>query len=77
MGPRWQRSTTETDARRSEDASYYLGVGLAKNGFRLHGCDARGKAVLRKRVGGAAAELRREFTTVLGAAMEACATAHY
>jgi len=54
-----------------------LGIDLAKNVFRLHGCDARGKAVLRKQVG------RRQLLGVIATlprcvvAMEACATAHY
>jgi len=28
-----------------------VGIDLAKNVFRLHGCDARGRAVLRKQLG--------------------------
>src|SRR5215831_12130828 len=54
-----------------------LGIDLAKNVFRLHGCDARGRAVLRKQIG------RRQLLTFVArlprcvVAMEACASALY
>ena len=54
-----------------------VGIDLAKNAFRLHGCDEEGRAVLRK-------QLTRgqllAFIAQLPActvAMEACASAHY
>src|SRR5215470_11543024 len=54
-----------------------IGIDLAKNVFRLHGCDEQGRAVLRK-------QLTRgqllAFIAQLSActvAMEACASAHY
>src|SRR5438067_13389272 len=54
-----------------------VGIDLAKNVFRLHGCDRQGRAVLRK-------QLTRgqllAFVAQLPActvAMEACASAHY
>lgn len=54
-----------------------LGIDLAKNVFRLHGCDESGKSVLRKQVSrrhllGFVANLPRCLV-----AMEACASAHY
>jgi len=54
-----------------------VGTDLAKNVFRLHGCDARGRAVARKQLGrrgllGFVARLPRCMV-----AMEACATSHY
>jgi transposase len=54
-----------------------VGIDLAKNVFQLHGCDVRGKAVLRKQLGrrqllGFVANLPRCLV-----AMEACASAHY
>jgi len=54
-----------------------VGIDLAKNVFQLHGCDARGKAVLRKQLArgrllGFVANLPRCLV-----AMEACASAHY
>lgn len=54
-----------------------LGIDLAKNVFRLHGCDGTGRAVLRKRL------MRGQLLSFLVnlprcvVAMEACATAHY
>jgi transposase len=54
-----------------------LGIDLAKNVFRLHGCDANGRGVLRKQLG------RRQLLAFMAnlppclVAMEACATAHY
>ena len=54
-----------------------LAIDLAKNVFQLHGCDANGRAVLRKRLA------RRQVLSFLAnlprclVAMEACATAHY
>jgi transposase len=54
-----------------------VGIDLAKNVFRLHGCDARGRAVLRKQLG------RRQLLAFVArlprcvVAMEACASAHY
>lgn len=54
-----------------------LGIDLAKNVFRLHGCDANGRAVLRKQL------VRKQVLGFLAnlprclVAMEACATAHY
>ena len=54
-----------------------VGIDLAKNVFRLHGCDARGRAVLRKQLG------RRQLLAFIArlprcvVAMEACASAHY
>jgi transposase len=53
-----------------------VGIDLAKNVFQRHGCDAMGKAVLRKQLGrrliGFMANLPRCLV-----AMEACAGAHY
>jgi hypothetical protein len=54
-----------------------VGIDLAKNVFQLHGCDATGKAVLRKQLArrrllGFVANLPRCLV-----AMEACASAHY
>ena len=52
-------------------------IDLAKNVFRLHGCDAQGKPVLRKQLA------RRQLLGLLAnlprclVAMEACASAHY
>jgi transposase len=54
-----------------------LGIDLAKNVFQLHGCDARGRGVLRKRL------TRKQLLAFLSnlpsclVAMEACASAHY
>jgi len=54
-----------------------LGIDLAKNVFQLHGCDASGRAVLRKQL------VRRQVLSFVAnlprcvVAMEACATAHY
>ena len=54
-----------------------LGIDLAKNVFRVHGCDAHGKPVLRKQLG------RRQLLSFIAnlprclVAMEACASAHY
>jgi hypothetical protein len=54
-----------------------LGIDLAKNVFCLHGCDANGKAVLRKQL------VRRQLLSFVAnlppclVAMEACASAHY
>jgi transposase len=54
-----------------------VGIDLAKSVFQVHGCDAEGRAVLRKRLG------RRQLLVFLAnlprclVAMEACATAHY
>ena len=54
-----------------------LGIDLAKNVFQLHGCDAKGRAVLRKQL------TRKQMLAFLAnlpsclVAMEACATAHY
>jgi len=54
-----------------------VGIDLAKNVFRLHGCDARGRAVVRKQLGrrGLLAFVARLPRCVV--AMEACATSHY
>jgi len=54
-----------------------VGIDLAKNVFRLHGCDAQGRAVLRKQLmrGQLLAFLARLPRCVV--AMEACASAHY
>jgi transposase len=54
-----------------------VGIDLAKNVFQLHGCDARGKAVLRKQL--APRRLLGFVANLPGclAAMEACASAHY
>jgi transposase len=54
-----------------------VGIDLAKNVFRVHGCDAHGKPVLRKQIG------RRQLLSFIAnlpqclVAMEACASAHY
>ena len=54
-----------------------VGIDLAKNVFRIHGCDAHGKPVLRKQLG------RRQLLSFIAnlprcpVAMEACASAHY
>jgi transposase len=54
-----------------------LGIDIAKNVFRLHGCDSYGKVRLRKQLG------RRQLLVFLAnlpkclVAMEACATSHY
>ena len=54
-----------------------LGIDLAKNVFQVHGCDANGKAVLRKQLS------RRQLLNFVAnlprcvVAMEACAGAHY
>jgi transposase len=54
-----------------------LGIDLAKHVIRLHGCDAKGRAVLRKQLG------RRQLLRFIAnlprclVAMEACASAHY
>lgn len=54
-----------------------LGIDLAKNVFCLHGCDANGKAVVRKQLA------RRQLLNFVASvprcmvAMEACASAHY
>jgi hypothetical protein len=54
-----------------------LGIDLAKNVFQLHGCDAKGRPVLRKQL------TRKQMLAFLSnlpsclVAMEACATAHY
>jgi transposase len=54
-----------------------VGIDLAKNVFRLHGCDANGKPVLRKQLA------RRQLLSFVAnlprclVAMEACASAHY
>jgi transposase len=54
-----------------------LGIDLAKNVFCLHGCDANGRAVLRKQLA------RRQLVRFVAnlppclVAMEACASAHY
>jgi len=54
-----------------------VGIDLAKNVFQLHGCDARGRGVLRKQLG------RRQLLAFVArlprsvVAMEACASAHY
>src|SRR5690348_1046585 len=54
-----------------------VGIDLAKNVFRLHGCDAQGRVVLRKQLG------RRQLLAFVVKlprcviAMEACASAHY
>jgi transposase len=54
-----------------------LGIDLAKNVFCVHGCDANGKAVLRKQL------VRRHLLNFMAnlppclVAMEACASAHY
>ena len=54
-----------------------VGIDLAKNVFRLHGCDAQGRAVLRKQLmrGQLLAFLARLPRCVV--AMESCASAHY
>jgi len=54
-----------------------LGIDLAKNVFRLHGCDLNGKAVLRKQL--ARPQLLRFVANLPRClvAMEACASAHY
>ena len=54
-----------------------LGIDLAKNVLQVHGCDANGRALLRKRLA------RRRVLSFLAnlprcpIAMEACANAHY
>jgi transposase len=54
-----------------------VGIDLAKNVFRVHGCDANGKPVLRKQLS------RRQLLSFIAnlphclIAMEACAGAHY
>ena len=54
-----------------------VGIDLAKNVFRLHGCDANGKPVVRKQLS------RRQLRSFVAnlppclVAMEACASAHY
>jgi len=54
-----------------------LGIDLAKNVFYVHGCDANGKAVVRKQLS------RRQLLNFVAnfppclVAMEACASAHY
>jgi transposase len=54
-----------------------LGIDLAKNLFRIHGCDANGRALLRKSL------TRRQLLGFLAnlprclVGMEACASAHY
>src|SRR5271169_5468632 len=54
-----------------------VGIDLAKNVFRLHGCDANGKPVLRKQLA------RRQLLSFVAnlprclVAMEACASARY
>ena len=54
-----------------------VGIDLAKNVFRLHGCDAQGRPVLRKQLA------RRQLLSFVAnlprclVAMEACASAHY
>ena len=54
-----------------------VGIDLAKNIFRLHGCDGRGKAVLRKQLArGRLLDFVANLPRCL-VAMEACASAHY
>jgi transposase len=54
-----------------------LGIDLAKSVFQLHGVDADGNAVLRKRLRrGAVLDFLRDLSPCL-VGMEACATAHY
>jgi transposase len=54
-----------------------VGIDLAKNVFQVHGCDAKGKAVLRKQLS------RGQLLNFVAnlppcvVAMEACASAHY
>ena len=54
-----------------------VGIDLAKNVFQVHGCDANGKAVVRKQLA------RRQLLSFVAqlprctVAMEACASAHY
>jgi transposase len=54
-----------------------LGIDLAKNIFRVHGCDARGKAVVSKSL------TRRQLTLFMAnlppclVGMEACPTSNY
>ena len=54
-----------------------VGIDLAKNVFRLDGCDAQGRPVLRKQLG------RRQLLSLVAnlprclVAMEACASTHY
>src|SRR5262249_11857609 len=54
-----------------------IGIDLAKNLFRLHGCDEQGRAVLRKRL--TRGQLLGFIAQVPACtvAMEACASAHY
>jgi transposase len=54
-----------------------LGIDLAKSVFQLHGVDAAGNAVLKKRLRrGAVLDFLRDLSPCL-VGMEACATAHY
>ena len=54
-----------------------LGIDLAKFLFQLHGVDADGNAVLKKRLRrGAVLDFLRDLPPCL-IGMEACATAHY
>ena len=54
-----------------------IGIDLAKNVFRLHGCDERGRAVLRKQLTRGQLLTFIAQTPACTVAMEACASAHY
>jgi transposase len=54
-----------------------VGIDLAKNVFRLHGCDAQGRAVLRKQLMRGQLRAFVAQLPVCTVAMEACASAHY
>ena len=54
-----------------------IGIDLAKNVFRLHGCDEQGRAVLRKQLTRGQLLAFVAQLPVCTVAMEACASAHY
>src|SRR5215471_9027163 len=54
-----------------------IGIDLAKNVFRLHGCDEQGRAVLGKQLTRGQLLAFVAQLPVCTVAMEACASAHY
>jgi transposase len=54
-----------------------IGIDLAKNVFRLHGCDEEGRAVLRKQLTRGQLLAFIAQVPACTVAMEACASAHY
>ena len=76
-GPRWYVSTITNQSEKPMMKVTTVGIDLAKDIFRVHGCNARGRVVVSKSL------TRHEFRVFMVklppclVGMEACHTAHY